>query len=154
MPDTTPHVDGAALEIRAGAELPGGTYRLGADRHDRLVAALGGGAPADGSAHPLAAWLIAMGGSGVSLADLFAAAGVPMETGPMLGACELELARPLGIETPYAVRGGILDVEAKTGRRLGRFDVLRIRLEVREPDGAAAAACIVSMILPRGGAGT
>ena len=55
----------AALTIAPGATLPPGTYRLGAERHAKLVAALGSDAPADGSAHPLATWLIAMGGIGV-----------------------------------------------------------------------------------------
>jgi len=141
------------LDIRPGTELPGGSYRLGADRHDRLVAALGGRAPSDGSAHPLAAWVIAMGGSGVTIEALFAVAGVAMEAGPMLGACDLDLRRPLGIETSYVVRGRILGVEEKTGRRLGRFDVLLIRLGVQEPDGAQVAACGLSMILPRGETG-
>ena len=91
-----------------------------------------------------------MGGCGVSIGDLFAAAGVAMEDGPMLGACELELLRPIGIETTYDVRGAIETLVEKTGRKLGRFDVLAIRLEVCEPNGELAATCTPSMILPRG----
>ena len=67
----------------------------------------------------------------------------------MLGACELELLRPLGVETTYTVAGTIESLEEKSGRKLGRFDVLRIRLEVSEPSGELAATCTPSMILPR-----
>ena len=62
----------------------------------QLLSALGTEAPEDGSAHPLCAWVIAMGGCGISIGELFEAAGVPMEDGPMLGACDLELVKPIG----------------------------------------------------------
>jgi hypothetical protein len=138
-----------SLEIKAGAGLPGGSYALGAERHAKLVSALQADAPEDGSAHPLSAWVIAMGGSGVGIGELFAAAGVPMEHGPMLGACELELLRPIGIETTYTVSGTIESLVEKSGRKLGRFDVMSIRLEIAEPSGQLAATCTPSMILPR-----
>jgi hypothetical protein len=137
------------LEIKAGAKLPGGTYALGAERHAKLLGALSSPAPEDGSAHPLCAWMIAMGGCGVGIGELFAAAGVSMQDGPMLGACELELLRPIGVDTTYAVSGRIESLVEKSGRKLGRFDVLRIRLEVAEPSGELAATCTPSMILPR-----
>jgi hypothetical protein len=140
------------IEIKAGAELPGGSYALGAERHAKLVSALGGGSPEDGSAHPLSAWVIAMGGCGIGIGELFEAAGVPMEDGPMLGACEVELLRPLGIETPYTVSARIESLVEKSGRKLGRFDVMSIRMEVAEPSGELAATCTPSMILPRPGA--
>jgi hypothetical protein len=132
------------LTIAEGAVLPSGTYRLGAQRHAKLVRALGGAAPADGSAHPLAAWLIAMGGIGFGIGELFAAAGVPLQDGPMLGACKLELQRPLDVETTYEVSGRIAALQQKTGRKLGRFDVLTLQLDVED-----AARCTCSMILPR-----
>lgn len=139
----------AALTIAPGATLPPGTYRLGAERHARLVAALGSDAPADGSAHPLATWLIAMGGIGVSIAELFDAAGVPLEDGPMLGSAELEQDHPLEIDGTYAVSGEITELLKKTGRKLGRFDVLTIRLHVTGEDSEPAARLTCSMILPR-----
>jgi hypothetical protein len=138
----------AALTIAPGAPLPPGTYRLGAERHDKLLAALGSDAPRDGSAHPLAAWLVAMGGIGMSIAELFAAAGVPLEDGPMLGSAHLAQERPLAVESIYSVTGQVTDLVEKTGRKLGRFDVLTIRLDVADAD-AHAAQLTCSMILPR-----
>ena len=140
-----------AVEIRPGAPLPGGSYVLGSERHELLIGSLGGGAPADGSAHPLSAWLVAWGGCGVSIGDLFSAAGVPMEDGPMLGSCDLELLQPIDIETEYAVSGEIVDLQEKTGRRIGRFDVMTMRMEVREPGGDLVAVCTPSVVLPRPG---
>jgi hypothetical protein len=139
------------VEIRPGGKLPGGVYTLGAERHRLLLGALAGGAPTDGSAHPLAAWLVAWGGCGVSIGDLFAAAGVPMEDGPMLGSCDLELLGPIDIEAEYAVSGEIVDLQEKTGRRIGRFDVMTMRMEVRDPGGDLVATCTPSVILPRPG---
>jgi hypothetical protein len=134
--------------LEVGAKLPGGTYRLGADRHARLVGALGTAPPA-GEAHPLAAWVIAMGGNGISIGELFERAGVPMEDGPMLGACDLELHGPIEIETEYTVTGEVAGLVEKTGRKLGRFDVLTLRLDVAGPDGTPVATCSPAIILPR-----
>lgn len=139
----------AALTVASGAALPPGSYRLGAERHAKLVAALGGQAPPDGSAHPLAVWMIAMGGIGVGIGELFAAAGVPMEAGPMLGSAELEQDGPLDVDGTYSVTGEITGLQQKTGRKLGRFDVLTIRLDVADAHGAHAARLTCSMILPR-----
>lgn len=137
------------LAIEAGSRLPGGTYALGEDRHAKLLSALGTEAPEDGSVHPLCAWVIAMGGCGIGIGELFEAAGVPMEDGPMLGACDLELLKPMGVATTYTVTGTIEALVEKTGRKFGRFDVLTVRLEVSDPDGELAATCTPSMILPR-----
>lgn len=137
------------IAVREGETLPGGTYTLGAARHDKLVSALGGTPPPPGEAHPLAAWVIAMGGCGVSIGELFEAAGVAMEDGPMLGACDLELHDAVAVETEYTVAGEITNLVEKNGRKLGRFDVLSIRLEVSGPTGRLVATCTPSMILPR-----
>ena len=69
--------------------------------------------------------------------------------GPMLGSCDLELLAPIGVETTYTVAGTIESLVEKSGRKIGRFDILRIRLEVSEPSGELAATCTPSMILPR-----
>lgn len=145
------HADERTLVLSAGSRLPGGTYRLGTERHDRLVAALGGVAPADGAAHPVAAWVIGMGGMGLSLEELFAAVGVHMDDGPMLGGHETEIDRPLQPEMTYTVTGEIASIESKTGRRMGRFDVMRVELQILEPDGRRAATCVNIVVLPRGG---
>jgi len=135
--------------LRAGSELPGGTYALGGQRHADLMRAMGSTAPADGSAHPVAGWLIAFGGMGVTIGELFEAVGVPMEDGPMLGGCKLELHRPLGIETAYAVTARIATIEEKTGRKLGRFDVMTLKISCAEPGGEPAADCTARIVLPR-----
>jgi hypothetical protein len=137
------------LAVEAGTKLPGGTYTLGAERHAKLLSALNTEAPEDGSAHPLCAWVIAMGGCGIGIGELFEAAGVEMEDGPMLGSCDLELLRPIGVESTYTVAGTIESLVEKSGRKLGRFDILRVRLEVSEESGELAATCTPSMILPR-----
>ena len=74
---------------------------------------------------------------------------MPIEDGPMLGACKLELHRPLGIETEYAVSGEITSIESKTGRKLGRFDLMTLEIECAEPGGEPAAKCTARIVLPR-----
>ena len=41
------------------------------------------------------------------------------------------------------------DLVEKTGRKLGRFEILTLRLDVRAPDGTHVATCSPAIILPR-----
>jgi hypothetical protein len=132
-----------------GTPLPGGTYTFDERRHGRLLDVLGGVAPADGSAHPLAVWVIAMGGAGISIEDLFAAQGVAMEHGPMLGGHAFVLHRPLPVPDDYVVRAAIVSIDEKVGRRRGPFGVMTIRFEIADHAGVPAASCTNVMILPR-----
>jgi hypothetical protein len=139
----------APAEPLSGTPLPGGGYRFDERRQAQVLDVLGGVAPADGSAHPLAAWVIAMGGAGVSIEELFAREGVAMEDGPMLGGHGFVLHRPLRIPEDYAVQGAIVSVEEKAGRRRGAFGVMTVRFEVADAAGEPAASCSMRMILPR-----
>jgi hypothetical protein len=128
--------------------LPGGTFVLTAERRRRFAEAVLGDPDADPSVDAL--WIFTSGlpGMGIDLAEVFSSAGCSMsEDGPMLGGAEFELHRPIEVDQPYAASGRILGVERKTGRRTGAFDVLRLRVELSDEDGTAAAAT-TSYILP------
>jgi hypothetical protein len=75
-----------------------------------------------------------------------------MEDGPMLAAHETEIHARLDVDKPYVITGEVAAIESKVGRRLGRFDLMTVRIEVaEEAGGAAVATCTNVMVLPRPG---
>jgi hypothetical protein len=129
-------------------ELGGGTFTLTADARRGFAAAVLGDPGADPSVDAL--WIFTSGlhGMGMDLTEVFASVGCSMiEDGPMLGAIEFELTRPVAVGRPYAAGGRIVSVERKTGRRTGVFDLLRIRVALSDEHGEAAAAT-TTYVLP------
>jgi hypothetical protein len=129
-------------------ELPGGTFVLTAETRRRFAEAVLGDPDADPSVDAL--WIFTSGlpGMGTDLVEVFASVGCSMtEDGPMLGGTEFELHRPIEVDTPYRASGRILGVQRKSGRRAGAFDLLRVRVELSDEHGEAAAAT-TSYILP------
>ena len=122
-------------------ELPPGTFVLTEDKRRRFAGAVLGDPGADPSVDAL--WIFTSGlhGMGMDLTEVFASVGCSMtEDGPMLGAIEFELTRPIEVGKPYAATGAILGVERKTGRRTGAFDLMRMRVALSDEAGEAAAA--------------
>ena len=129
-------------------ELPGGTFTLTAQTRRRFAGAVLGDPAADPSVDAL--WIFTSGlpGMGTDLVEVFASVGCSMtEDGPMLGGTEFELTRPIEVDKPYAATGRVLGVERKTGRRAGAFDLLRVRVELSDEHGEAAAAT-TTYVLP------
>ena len=80
--------------------------------------------------------------------EVFASVGCSMtEDGPMLGATEFEIHRPIEVGRPYGATGRILGVERKTGRRAGAFDLMRVRVALSDAQGEAAPAT-TTYVLP------
>jgi hypothetical protein len=132
----------------AGTRLPAGTFTLTADARRRFADAVLGDPDADPSVDAL--WIFTSGlpGMGIDLTGVFALAGCSIvEDGPMLGGIEFELHRPIEVDVAYRATGEILDVERKTGRRAGAFDLLRLRVALSDAAGEAAAAT-TTYVLP------
>jgi hypothetical protein len=138
-----------ALAGLAGTRLTEGTFTLSAEDHRRFSECVLAGPGADPTVTAL--WLVVsnLRGLGIELTDVFALAGCDMVAdGPMLGGCEMEIARPLEPGRPYAADGEIIGIARKSGRRSGTFDVMRVRVGLSDEDGEAAAATM-SYVLPR-----
>jgi hypothetical protein len=117
--------------------LPGGTFTIPEGGPERLDAIVGG------DSGPLWAFMVATGGLGVSIEELFALFDCTMADGPMLGewACEYHAGFEAG-ET-YTVRAEIVDQQAKEGRS-GRFDLVRMEAEIE-----GVATCRFTYVVPR-----
>lgn len=138
-----------AFEDLPGTALAGGSFTISAEENRRLEANLGAEPAADGTAHPLYAYLATQRGIGTSVSELLELAGFRLEDGPMLGSCELELRGPLRTGVRYAVSGTIVDIERKSGRRAGTFDLLTYREDLVDPEGQRAASATNTFVLRR-----
>ena len=132
-----------------GRRLPGGSFDLEHYRNWLTNDVIGSPQRDDDLAHPMFCYYAAMGGMGLSIAELFELASTSASDGPMFGECDMEVLAPLRTGVTYAVRGEFTDVKRKQGGAIGTFDLLTFRLEVVAPGGEVAGVCTNSFICPR-----
>ena len=118
---------------------------------DLLVRDVVGAPPpsGDGIAHPTVAFLVAQGGLGVELGELFALFGTSAADGPMLGEWSVEFAEPLRVGAGYGVGGVVEVLRRASGARTGVFDVVTVRIELTGPDGRVHVTVRPSYVFPR-----
>lgn len=155
-PARGPSVEQVRAQI--GRRFPGGTYTVEPWQAWLIAdvvlepkpARTGCGASGGKPAHPLFAWLAAIGGWGMTWDDLFGWFGATAADGPVFGEHETTLHRPLEVGATYRVTGGIVSADRKVGRTTGPFDVVGYRMELHdETDGAHVATCFNSIVFPR-----
>ena len=139
----------AQIQELVGRKLPGGSFDLEHYRNWLTNDVIGSPQRPDDLAHPMFCYYAAMGGMGLSIAELFELAHSSASEGPMFGECDMELRVPLRTGVSYEVRGEITGVKRKQGGAIGTFDLLTFRLEVVAPDGEIAGVCANSFIFPR-----
>lgn len=101
-------------------------------------------------AHPLFAWMAAIGAMGITFDELFAWFGSSAADGPLFGEQETTLHRPISVGTTCRVAGGISSAERKAGRRIGTFDVVGYELDVHDATtGEHLASVWNSIVFPR-----
>ena len=130
----------------AGQQLPSGTARLEPYQNWLLHDAFYSQPQAE--PHPVAAFVLASQGIGVSLADLFALFGSDINDGPLLAESAIDLHRPLAEDADYEVRGVIEAVEHRQSRRIGPFDRITCRFELYQA-GELAATVTNVFAVPR-----
>lgn len=131
-----------------GRAFPGGEYTIEPWRAwllaDTLLIE-----PDDVVAHPVMAWMAAVGGMGMSWDELFAWFGSTADDGPMFGEHRTTFHARLRVGATYRVGGEITSLDHKIGRS-GSFDVVGYQLELQDTaDGAYVATCWNSLVLPR-----
>lgn len=105
--------------------------------------------------HPVLVYYAAVEGSGVTFADIFALFDGALESGIMVGEQRLHFSAPIKVEREYVVEGGVIDVERKTGRRAGVFDVATFELRLLEDaEREPVAVSTTSFVFPRRDAAT
>jgi hypothetical protein len=136
------------FERLPGTALPEGTFTITDEDEQRVLDVVGGERAADGSAHPLWAYIAPQRGIGISVGDLCALADFDVNDGPMLGSSQLEYHGSIRIGVPYRVTGEILDISRKQGSS-GTFDVMEFREDLRTASGELVASSTSTYILPR-----
>lgn len=138
----------APLDI-AGAPFPGGMYRVDPEQNRSVCRILGTEPSADGTAHPIYAFIATLVGCGLGVDDIVAVANAGIDEGPMLAALDIDYRIPLRVGESYAVSGVFIGIERKQGRRAGVFDLLQYELRLTAADGSVAVVCAQSQVLPR-----
>jgi hypothetical protein len=106
----------------AGHEFPGGSYELPGYQIWLWADAVQAD-PRDPHAHPEIAYMIGLHGGGASIADIMALLGADADSGVMFGELSFEFAGPILADRTYEVRGRVLSVDRKEGRKAGVFDL-------------------------------
>jgi hypothetical protein len=132
-----------------GTRLPGGRVTISATENETVCRVLRTAPAADGSAHPLLAFVAMQGAMGVSVEELLAIADADAADGPMVGSYELEQSAPLRVGQEYVVSGEIVGLERKVGRKTGPFDILTFRLAIGPESEPPLASSVSAWILPR-----
>lgn len=144
-----------ALREQVGRRFPGGQYIVYPWRAWLLADTVLADPPSlrdpePQVAHPLFAWMAAVGAMGITWDELFDWFGSSAADGPVFGEHETTLRRPLHVGATYRVSGGIVSAERKTGRRTGVFDVVGYSMDLTDTRGGEyVATCWNSIVFPR-----
>lgn len=128
---------------------PGGTFRV--PEYERWLSHDAMHAPPIEAPvlHPVWILLGALRGMGVSIDDLTALVGAGAHDGTVFGETVMEQHQPLRADTEYVVRGGVVDLVRREGRRAGLMDLMTFRLELVDPEGVVAAVSEQTFVFPR-----
>ena len=100
--------------------------------------------------HPMLVYYAAVEGAVVTFQDIFDLLDGSTESGIMVGEQRFAFQQPLNIGESYEVSGGITDVQRKSGKRAGTFDIATFELELRRPGAAEVlATSTTSFVFPR-----
>lgn len=128
-------------------ELEPGTFLITSGMDDRARASCKALPRADGNAHPIFAFIAALGGMGTSIAALCELCGSSIEAGPVLASTRIRWLAPMPVDSEYGVEARIVDTVAKQSRRFGKAIHARIRFTVLHGETECAEVDI-HMILP------
>jgi hypothetical protein len=129
-----------AEELRrrlVGHRFPGGSFRVA--EYERWLShdAMQAGDLQPPVLHPVWILLGALRGMGITIEELIELADATPEDGVVFGETTLDQRRPLERDVDYAVRGEIVDVQRKQGRR-GPFDLVTFELQLDDATGPVA----------------
>ena len=136
------------FEQLPGTPLAEGSFVITEEEEERVLHVVGGKRSADGTAHPLWAYIAPQRGIGTSVEEICALADFDVNDGPMLGSSHLEYHAPIEIGVTYRVTGEVLDITRKSGS-IGTFDIMAFREHLTDDAGEPVATSTSTYILPR-----
>lgn len=115
---------------------------------DDEVRFLGNAPPRVGDrAHPIHAYIGALGGMSMSIGDFSRALGLAFDHGPVLGQCSLSFPGSLRVGRRYRVTPRVISQLRKPSRRFGQADHLVTEITLSD-DAGAASILRFAMITP------
>ncbi|MEV0104883.1 hypothetical protein AB0H42_00870 [Nocardia sp. NPDC050799] len=120
----------------AGITVPGGYFEIA--EYESAILRDTVYATASPVPHPIAAFIGAQRGMGVSVEEFFAALHTSIAEGPVLAETTIELTDDLRADHRYRVAGAVADVARKTGAAFGRFDLIRWVFTLSDDSGVVA----------------
>lgn len=110
--------------------IPAGRFDLTPQMDDEVRRMAGAPARTDDRAHPIFAFVGALGGLGLKIADLSGALGLDFGSGPVLARCRLDFAAPLTVGQSYDVAAEVEALERKPSRTFGHADHLHLSIRL------------------------
>jgi hypothetical protein len=140
----------ATQEEALAFRVPQGRYDVTAALDERLRSAARAPGRHDAeSAHPIMAFVAALGGMGMSIRELSEALGLAFAQGPVLGGCHIRLHRPVAVDKSYLIDTRVSVLQRKPSRRFGLADHLTLAFEVT--DGSDRVCDVeLAMVFPGG----
>ncbi|WP_138424394.1 hypothetical protein [Maritimibacter alexandrii] len=105
-----------------------GSFDLTGTRDDHVRRMSRAPARTDARAHPIFAFVGALGGLPLPIKDLSTSLGLDFDAGPVLARCQIAVARPLLVDRVYTVTPQIDRIERKPSRRYGHADHLHLKI--------------------------
>ncbi|MEC7761971.1 MAG: hypothetical protein VX874_08715 [Pseudomonadota bacterium] len=119
-------------ETPAYPALAPGKFDLSAARDDAVRRMSGAPARTDDRAHPIFAFVGALGGLPMPIKDLSESLGLDFAGGPVLARCQIALTRPLLVDRTYRVTARVAAIERKPSRRYGHADHLHLAIALAD----------------------
>ncbi|MFS0735669.1 hypothetical protein ABC347_01350 [Sphingomonas sp. 1P06PA] len=127
--------------------LPVGQYRIDGDT-DAMVRTTSHAPDRIGdAAHPIMAFVAALGGLGAPIADVCVMLGSSISVGPLLASCTIQYDRPLRIDLTYEVHAMLTGLIRKPSRAYGAADHAKLVIRL-ERDGMRDAEVALTWVLP------
>jgi hypothetical protein len=127
-----------------------GSFDLSAARDDSVRRMSGAPSRTGDRAHPIFAFVGALGGLPEPIKDLSESLGLAFANGPVLARCQIALARPLLVNRTYRVTARVEAIERKPSRRFGHAD--HLHLVIALADDTPFTEIALHIIFPAKGA--
>ncbi len=124
-----------------------GAYDLSAELDDRVRQLCGGPRRSGDLAHPIHAYLGALGGMETPIGDFSRQLGLAFDAGPVLGQCRMTYPGRLCVGRRFDVDTRIVDLTRKPSRRFGTADHLTLEITLSH-ERQAASVLQFKMITP------
>jgi hypothetical protein len=130
--------------------LPTGRYALTAATDDAIRGGCGAPARVGQAAHPIMAFIAAVGGLGASVAEVCRLCGSSVDVGPVLASCAIRYPREMRIDQEYRVEARLADVARKPSHRFGAADHARLEIALMQGEDIHAEVSLHWILPVRG----